>query len=98
MFVYFFHVRGENSRSIGNSSSLPASISKISTSFAWGEKKLKFDDGPTSSSPGPTLLIVVATAVNDVIRSWLSNETIISEMTNIIVYATMNVLTERTVS
>ena len=68
-FYHFFQVAGVNNNSIGNNSSLPASISNIRTIFAGSEKKLKFDEGPTISRPGPTLFIVVATAVNEVIRS-----------------------------
>ena len=37
--VYFFQVEGAKSTSMGKSSSLPASILNISTSFEKGEKK-----------------------------------------------------------
>ena len=49
-------------------------MSKISTIFENGEKKLKFWVGPTSESPGPMLLIVAVTAVKFVVKSWLSME------------------------
>ena len=53
---------------MGKSSSLPANISKIRTNFVKGEKNAKLLVGPTSSSPGPILLIVAATAVKLVIK------------------------------
>ena len=61
--------------SMGISSSLPAIISKISTSFEGIEKKAKFSVGPTSERPGPILLIVAATAVKLVTASLQSKET-----------------------
>ena len=57
------------SRSIGKSSSLPASILNIRTSFEGIEKKLKLQVGPTSESPGPILFIVADTAEKLVIKS-----------------------------
>ena len=50
-----FQVLGENSASIGNSSSRPASMSKLSSHLHQGEKSAKEPIGPTISSPGPTL-------------------------------------------
>ena len=79
---YFFQVAGEKRSNTGKSSRRPASILKMSTSFDISEKKSKFDVGPTISSPGPTLLIVVATAVKLVTRLWLSKEIISTETTN----------------
>ena len=58
----------------GNSSSLPASISKIKIYLEKTEKCPKFWVGPASSNPGPMLLIVAATAVKFVIRSFPSKE------------------------
>ena len=69
-----FQIIGWNRISIGNSSSLPASISKIRTYLANGEKKLKFCVGPTNSRPGPILLIQAATAVKFVVKSFWSKE------------------------
>ena len=66
---------GWKNKSSGKSSNLPASISNIRTNFETGEKKLKFLIRPTSSRPGPILLIVAATAVKLVIRSCSSNDT-----------------------
>ena len=65
----FLQVEGVNSRSIGKSSSLPASISNISTSFVGTEKNAKLRVGPTKENPGPTLLRVALTAEKPVIRS-----------------------------
>ena len=60
---------GVNSSSMGNSSSRPASISKLKSSLAHGAKKPKFPVGPTMFSPGPTLLMQVTTAVKVVSSS-----------------------------
>ena len=64
-----FQVLGVNKSKTGNNSSLPASISKIKTHFEKALNWEKLPIGPTSSSPGPTLLKVVATAVKVVTRS-----------------------------
>ena len=61
--------------SMGKSSSLPISMSKIKTHLEKSVKKEKFAVGPTIERPGPTLLNVVATAVNEVVRSCPSIET-----------------------
>ena len=55
--------------SIGKSSSLPAIILKVRTSFESEEKSAKFAAGPTPERPGPMLLMVAATAVKFVTRS-----------------------------
>ena len=54
---------------MGKSSSLPASMSNISTILDIGEKNPKFAVGPTISSPGPMLFRQDATDVKFVIRS-----------------------------
>lgn len=69
-----FQITGWNRISIGNSSSLPASMSKIRTYLEKGEKKPKFSVGPTNSNPGPILLIHAATAVKFVVKSFWSKE------------------------
>ena len=63
-------MEGAKSTSIGKSSSLPASISKISTIFEKSEKNQKFCVGPTALRPGPILLIVVSVAVKLVVESY----------------------------
>ena len=54
--------------SMGNSSSLPASMSNINTIFVNGEKNAKFLAGPTRSRPGPILLRQAKTAVKLVVK------------------------------
>ena len=66
---YRFHAKGEKSISIGNSSSLPASISKQRTTLDNHERSPKCPAGPTAPNPGPTLLIHAATAVKAVEKS-----------------------------
>ena len=66
---------------MGKSSSLPASISKIRTTFEKGEKNPKFAVGPTDSSPGPMLLRQDATAVKLVAKLTEFNEIRIDENT-----------------
>ena len=56
-------VLGISSISIGKSSSLPNSISKVNTIFDIGEKIEKFPEGPISPSPGPILFTVAMTEV-----------------------------------
>ena len=68
------HIFGWNKINNGNNSNLPASMSNISTHFEKLEKKLKLAVGPTSSKPGPILLMVAATAVKFVTKSFPSNE------------------------
>ena len=81
---YFFHVIGERRRSIGKSSSLPASISKIRTDLESGEKNEKFAVGPTRSSPGPTLLMQAETAVRpDIPPTFSIESTMIETMKSI---------------
>ena len=87
---FFSQMRGLNRISMGKSSSLPASISKISTYFEKSEKKLKFSVGPTSDSPGPILLIVAATAVKQVSVSCPSIETSRVETAKIKTYTIRN--------
>ena len=70
----FFQADGEKSNSNGKSSSLPASISKIRTSFENTLKPPKLPVGPTRPSPGPILFMVAATAVKVVTRSLSSKE------------------------
>ena len=60
--------------SSGNSSRRPANISNIRTYFEKLLKKPKFPVGPTSERPGPMLLIVAATEVNDVVAPYPSND------------------------
>ena len=69
-------------RSMGKSSSLPASMSKIRTSLDKGEKNPKFDVGPTSSRPGPTLFKHAETAVKFVTPSMFSNDKTTTDITN----------------
>ena len=78
-----FQVEGLKSKSIGKSSSLPASISMIRTILVGSEKNAKFCVGPTPSSPGPILLRAANTDVKFVIRSWLSNDTRIIDIAKI---------------
>ena len=79
---YFFHVTGVKMRSIGKSSSLPASMSKIRTSLDKGEKNPKFDVGPASSRPGPMLFRHAETAVKFETPSMFSNDKAITDITN----------------
>ena len=58
-----------NNKSIGKSSSLPASILNERTIFEKGEKNAKLDVGPTASIPGPMLFIVATTAVKLVVSA-----------------------------
>ena len=53
----------------GKSSSLPASMSKISTTLESGEKIEKFCAGPTRFKPGPMLFRHETTAVKFVVKS-----------------------------
>ena len=68
-------IAGWNNISSGKSSSLPASISKQKTSFDKTENLWKFITGPTCEIPGPTLLSVVRTPLNEVAKSKLSMDT-----------------------
>ena len=68
---------------MGKSSSLPASISNISTHLDRGLNNAKFWVGPTNSRPGPILFNVAVTAVKFVIRSKLSREIIRTEAAKI---------------
>ena len=79
-----FHALGWKRINSGKSSSLPANISSISIIFEKGLNPAKLPQGPTSSRPGPILLIVAATAVKHVIRSFPSKERKKSERQNII--------------
>ena len=85
---YFLHVAGANNNSIGNNSKRPANISKIKTILEGIEKNAKLPAGPTLLSPGPTLLIVAATAVKLVTRSCPSKEISKRDATNKNTYAT----------
>lgn len=67
--IAFFHVDFANNTSIGNTSSLPISISKINTIFDNGEKDANVVNPPNN---GPTLLTQLTTDVKDVVRSKLS--------------------------
>ena len=60
-------------------------MSNISTYFEKGENPLKFCVGPTSSSPGPILLIVAVTAVKLVIKSFPSSDIRRTDEVNIII-------------
>ena len=68
-------------------SSLPTSMSKLNTILERGENIWKFSTGPTFEIPGPTLLIVVRTPLNDVAKSKLSMDTISTDATRINTYA-----------
>ena len=57
---------------------------KDSSSLPHGEKPLKFPMGPTTSKPGPTLLIQAARAENVVIRSNPSKHSSKNETVNTI--------------
>ena len=70
-----FQMEGANSNSIGKISKRPTSMSKDSSSLERGEKDEKFPMGPTTSRPGPTLLMQVATEVKVVTRSISSRDT-----------------------
>ena len=70
----FFQVLGKNKISKGNSSNLPASISKVKIILENPENAAKFCVGPTASSPGPILFRVAATAVKFVVKLKLSIE------------------------
>lgn len=76
----------------GKISSLPASISKISTHFARGENREKFPVGPTSSRPGPILFKVAATAVKLVVKSYASSPSIRTEPAKIKIYTAIKIL------
>ena len=89
---------GWNSISRGNSSSLPANISNVSTHFENGLKMEKLPVGPTSSSPGPMLLMVAATAVKFVTKSFPSNEIANTEAENRMMNVMKYTLMERTTS
>ena len=84
--------------SIGKSSSRPASISNINTYLEKFEKNEKFCEGPASDKPGPILLIVAATAVKLVTRSYSSKETRNSEPQKIMRNVMKYTLMERTTS
>ena len=71
---YFFQVVVWKRRIIGSSSSLPASISKMSMSLDGAEKNAKFPLGPTSESPGPILFIAATTDVKVVTISCPSKD------------------------
>ena len=79
MEIIGFQMEGWKRISIGKSSSLPASISNISTTLDNAEKSEKLLIGPTSLRPGPILFMVAATAVKVVTRSFPSNEIMSSE-------------------
>ncbi len=53
----------------------------VITSLLKFEKSAKLPIGPTNSNPGPMLLIVAITAENEVIKSKLSSETMITAKT-----------------
>lgn len=92
---FLFHVDGINKRSIGNNSSLPASISKQSTILESGVYAPKFCVGPTPARPGPILLSVAAIAVKFVSKSKLSKLIIIKDKKKIIAYVHKNTLADR---
>ena len=71
--------------SMGKSSSLPASISNIITSFEGLLQKEKFLAGPTRFRPGPILLMVAAIAVKFVTRSCPSKDTAKMDAVKIII-------------
>ena len=68
----FLQVPGVNKIRIGNSSSLPASISKHKTSFDKTDREEKLPTGPIIfPRPGPMLLRQVVTDVTVVVKSRL---------------------------
>ena len=85
-FLHFFNesfqIAGWNKIRSGYNSNRPASISKISIHFENREKIPKFWVGPTSSNPGPMLLMVAATAVKFVIKSFPLKERAMTDTVN----------------
>jgi hypothetical protein len=61
-YFQFFHAEGLKSTSMGNISSLPMSIVRLSTSLEKSEKTLKFPQGPMASRPGPMFEMQVSAA------------------------------------
>lgn len=76
---------GENNISTGSTSNLPIIMHAIKTILLKLENSKKLPIGPTTSSPGPILLIVAITDENDVAKSKLSKETIMTEKIIIII-------------
>ena len=74
---------GENKSNIGNTSSLPANISKDKTSFEKSGKEAKLLIGPTTLNPGPTLFKQVVTAAIPLSKSKLKKLKTINEATKI---------------
>ena len=54
----------------------------MNTYFEKSLKNEKFSVGPTCASPGPILFMVAATAVNEVVPPYPSNEIRNTEMVN----------------
>ena len=75
----FFQIEGVNAASMGIISSLPSIMHVVKTILLRFEKSAKLPMGPTSSKPGPMLLMVAITAEKEDIKSKLSIETIITE-------------------
>ena len=75
LFSYLlFQIDGANKTKTGIISNLPASMLKDSRILPKFEKPAKFDNGPISPKPGPTLLMVVTTAENVVWNVYSSSE------------------------
>ena len=72
---------------IGNISSLPIIIVSERIIFEKSEKKAKLQVGPTSSKPGPILLMHVITAETVVVRSYPSMDIRIVDKSEITQYA-----------
>ena len=83
---------------MGNSSSLPASISKMSTHLDPTLSPAKLAAGPTAASPGPMLLMVATTAVKEVTGSCPYRLTRYTEAANSRKMVMKYTLVERTTS
>ena len=75
----FFHVDGTKSSSSGQSSSLPASMSKVSTNFEKLLSGVKLAVGPNAWNPCPILKMQAKTADNEDSKSKPFAETSIME-------------------
>ena len=68
----FFHVDGTKSSSSGQSSSLPASMSKVSTNFEKLLSGVKLAVGPNAWNPGPILKMQAKTANAQVVGKYIA--------------------------
>lgn len=69
VFYRLRQTEGAKINSIGNTSSRPISMAKLSSSLEKSEKAEKFPVGPTIPSPGPILFRQAAIAVKFVSKS-----------------------------